>query len=381
MRMLSPNPRRVKRRERRPSAGHAGPMASPPVAMEPVLGKVLPAGADWRWQVKWDGIRCLAVVAADTVQLWSRRGRLITPAFPDVAASIRQALMPERGTLDGEIVVVDGAGRPSFPLALGRLLRKDASPLARYAVFDTLEAGGRDLRALPLLARLDALAASLRQADGLHRVETRVDGGAVMLHAVAELGLEGVVAKRATSPYVAGHSAHWLKFKVRRRLRAWVGGWRANASEGLRALCLVHPAADSWHYLGDAGSGLGAAQAAAWVAALRRMPPWSPPFSSPPGAAMGAAPASRHGFLHGVHGHRASARPCAGRSRRAAAGALSAHRPLAAQRRHPADGDRAGARQSPAAWLGAGRRGDDPRRPAQPSACPQKRLPHGGGVW
>lgn len=256
-----------------------------PVAMEPILGTTLPSGPEWRWQVKWDGIRCLSTVGADGVRLWSRRGHAMEAAFPDVAGAVRQAVAGSDAIVDGEIVVLGPDGRPSFPLALGRLLRRPGGggPPASYAIFDLLAVDDADMRARGLEERLAVLAARLRPVAGIHMVETRAQGGAGMLRAAADLGLEGVVAKRAGSPYVPGHSAHWLKFKVRRRLEAFVGGFRPNPSGGLRSLCLVHPGADGWTYLGDAGSGLSAAQSAGWLAALAGLPAWTPPFTPPPG--------------------------------------------------------------------------------------------------
>ena len=254
-----------------------------PVAMEPILGTTLPTGPDWRWQVKWDGIRCLSRVDGDGVRLWSRRGRAMEWAFGDVAGAVRRALSARDAVLDGEIVVLGPDGRPSFPLALGRLGRRGGGPPASYAVFDLLELDGADMRPRCLDERLGLLAAHLRPGGGIHPVETRADGGPGMLRAVAELGMEGVVAKRAAAPYVPGHSPHWLKFKVRRRLLAGVGGYRPSGTGGLRSLCLVHPAPDGWTYLGDAGAGLSLAQADGWLAALAALPPWEPPFTPPAG--------------------------------------------------------------------------------------------------
>lgn len=264
----------------------SAPVPAPPAAMEPVAGTHLPDGADWRWQVKWDGIRCLAVAGAGGVRLWSRHGRPLQAAFPEVAAAVAYGLAGREAVLDGELVVLDPAGRPSFPLVLGRLQRRPdgrAHPPAAYALFDLLAVEGRDLRAHPLDDRLARLAATVLPTPGLHLVQTRAEGGAGLLGAVAALGLEGVVAKRAASPYVAGHSRAWQKFKVRRTLEAAVAGYRPNTAGGLRSLCLAQRAGPGWTYLGDVGSGLAGDAPARWLRALRQLPPWSPPFPRPPG--------------------------------------------------------------------------------------------------
>jgi len=262
----------------------------PPAPMEPVPW---PAGFDdpgWRWQLKWDGVRCIAECGRP--RLWSRRGLERTARYPEIAAELRDAVAGRSALLDGEIVALGEAGRPSFPLVMRRAMRPQPSPalLARipviYAVFDALVWDGEDLRPRPVeerLACLDRLAATAH----IHTVETRTAGGIGLVAAAAAAGLEGAVAKRAGSPYVSGRSPLWRKVKPRRTLRAGVVGYQADAAGRLRSLALAAPVDGAPAYVGNVGSGLTEDLRSRLSRDFARLPPWPPPFPVPrdrPGA-------------------------------------------------------------------------------------------------
>jgi len=198
------------------------------------LVEALPAGSGWFHEIKYDGIRVVAERVDDAVTLYGRSGDTITARYPEIARALRALPVP-RFVIDGEIVALAEDGRPSFQRLQARmhLTRTDDIDAARAAVpvagffFDCLAADRRDLRGLPLRDRKRCLEL-LVPARGVVRYCEHVekDAGA-FLEAVDDLGLEGIVVKRAESRYVGGRSRDWLKVKCQRRGDFVVGGYTA----------------------------------------------------------------------------------------------------------------------------------------------------------
>lgn len=260
----------------------------PPSPMEPVAWPTGFDDAGWLWQVKWDGVRCLGVHAGGgIVRLWRRHGLPWAGAFPEVAAALPRALGNRPAVVDGELVALDAEGRPSFHLALRRALRVRPTPAVQaaipmvYAVFDLLALDDRDVRGLPLQERLARLDDCLQGGAQVRAVHTHAGGGTTFVAAAAAAGLEGAVAKRASSAYRGGPSPEWRKVKPRRTLLATVAGFRARPGGALRALALAAFVDGTPTYLGDVGSGLSAAVAARLHALLRAAPEAEPPEGGP----------------------------------------------------------------------------------------------------
>lgn len=268
--------------------------------MEPMLATpaartgALPHGPQWAFEVKWDGVRALADTTSGRLRLWSRGGRETTPAYPELAG-----LADLPGTvLDGEIVLL-ADGRPSFAALAERMHVRDArraAALARarpvtYLVFDVLRTDGVDVVGRPYDERR-ALLAGLALPD---RVELSpvYDDGDELWAVTAAHGLEGVVAKRRSSPYRAGHrSSDWVKAAHQHHRTALVGGWREETSGNGRLGAVLLGARDGdgrLRYLGRAGSGLTGAVATTLRTALDRVPADVPPFDDdvPPVDARG----------------------------------------------------------------------------------------------
>ncbi|HYL06498.1 MAG TPA: non-homologous end-joining DNA ligase [Thermoanaerobaculia bacterium] len=258
--------------------------------------------AGWLFELKYDGYRLLAGhAAAGAVRLLYRSGRDATVDFPALARAV--AALPFASlVLDGEAVALDAQGRPSFGLLQRRAQRSPgvaAAPGARGAggvrgaaradaaappvvlfVFDLLAGEGCDLRPLPLAARREMLRRVMAAADPdgpLRFVEAVEERGEDLFAAIAGLGLEGILAKRAASPYRAGRSADWLKVRVDRVGDFAVIGYGPKAPADLRRLHLAVRAGGAWRYAGTVGSGLAAA------------------VHGELGARLAAAPAVRHG--------------------------------------------------------------------------------------
>ena len=216
-----------------------------PTWVRPMLataGAMPRAGAGWAYELKWDGVRASAYLAAGRLpRLASRTGRDITAAYPELnglgAAAGRRQLV-----LDGEIAAFDG-GRPSFEALQQRMHVTSAAQAARlagqvpvvYLVFDLLHLDGRDLAELPYLRRRELLD-SLRLSGQYWQTPPAFTdaAGADVLAAAAAAGLEGVVAKRLDAPYRPGaRSADWIKVKNTFRQEVVVGG--VNPGKGGRA--------------------------------------------------------------------------------------------------------------------------------------------------
>src|SRR5579872_5735094 len=188
----------------------------------------------WIFEVKWDGVRALAYVrrrgAVREVGLSSRTLRRLNAQFPEIVDALSR-LDVESVVLDGEIIAPDEDGRSSFA-RLQQRFHVDPTSDGRasgigivYAVFDCLYLNGRDLRGAPLSERrrsLDALALP----QGLLRTDVVEGHGLALFEAARGHGLEGIVGKRAASPYRPGvRSPDWQKVKVRATIDAVVGGF------------------------------------------------------------------------------------------------------------------------------------------------------------
>lgn len=228
----------------------------------------VPTGEGWLHEVKWDGMRILADVHEGRLVLTSRNGNDVTASFPELAGL---AGAYDDMLLDGEVVALD-AGRPSFAALAERMHVQDRRKAERLAatrpvtfmVFDLLRLFGQDLTSQPLSARRELL--ERLDLDGRHwQVPPVYTDGAELYRATLEQGLEGVVSKRASSPYLPGRrSAEWVKLPHRSTVSAVVGGWRpekTNDAGRLGAVLLGLPTAEGWRYAGRMGSGIaGAAQ-------------------------------------------------------------------------------------------------------------------------
>ncbi len=185
----------------------------------------LPVGGDWSYEVKWDGYRAQAVKDGDRVVLRSRNLKDITAQFPEVADAVAAA-NARRAVIDGEIVALDRRGHPSFQ-ALHHWAT--AGLAIAYYAFDILSLEGRDLTQLPLDERRGILSRVVKDTPILLS-EPLPGTPASIERAVRRAGLEGVVAKRRSSPYEPGkRSGAWMKVKFGHRQEFVVGGYNPDA--------------------------------------------------------------------------------------------------------------------------------------------------------
>jgi DNA ligase D-like protein (predicted ligase) len=194
--------------------------------MMAVSAKTLPVGPDWSYEVKWDGYRAQAVKDGGAVSLASRNLKNITRQYATLAATAA-GISAKSALLDGEIVALDAEGRPSFQALHHASL--DGLSLVFYA-FDLLHLNGRDLTRSPLDERRAALA-NVVAGSGLLLSDPLPGTPDQIAAAVRNLGLEGVVAKRRRSTYVAGRrSDAWVKVRFAKHQEFVIGGYKPSAT-------------------------------------------------------------------------------------------------------------------------------------------------------
>jgi bifunctional non-homologous end joining protein LigD len=260
-------------------------MAAPGAkAMKPMLATLIDApfdDPDWIFETKWDGFRILAKLRPGAgARLYTRGGLDVTKSYPKIAAALSR--VRHKAVLDGELVALDRAGRSRF-----QLLQNAGSSRVRlrYHVFDLLSRDGRDIRRLPLIERKKLLLTALPRST-LVRFSRHVRRyGVRAFRAARKRHLEGIVAKRADSPYRSGHRTRdWLKIKTARRQEAVIVGFTRprKSRKYFGALVLAVRQGRAWKYAGRAGTGFDALTLKSLHARLSRLQTSRPPFKSVP---------------------------------------------------------------------------------------------------
>jgi len=218
----------------------------------------------WVWELKYDGFRLLAGREEGKPALRYRHGMDSTATFPEIARAVG-ALPCDGFVLDGEVVVLDPQSKPRFGLLQKRALLQRKSDIERAAVelpatyfaFDLLGFEDFDLRPLPLTARKDLLRRLVPCAGPVRFADDVAERGEDLLAAAGELGLEGVVGKKADAPYRGARSADWVKVRLDRTGDFAVVGFTKpeGARSGFGALHLAHARDGGLVYAGRAGTG------------------------------------------------------------------------------------------------------------------------------
>ena len=194
---------------------------------------------DWLFEIKYDGVRVVAERRGDDVRMFGRSGEDITARYPEIAGAIAALAVPNL-VLDGEIIAFDDSGRPSFGRLQKRMLlskpRDIAAAMARVPVravfFDCLGLEGHDLRKLPLRDRKELLARALPPAGIVQSADHVEAQGEAFYEAASEMGLEGIIGKRADSTYTGRRAPEWVKIKCQKRQEFVIGGWTEPRGSG-----------------------------------------------------------------------------------------------------------------------------------------------------
>lgn len=191
-----------------------------------------PRGDDWLFEVKWDGVRAIALIEDETLRLQSRTGNRCERQYPELAV-IPHQVAADTAVLDGEIAILDAKGVSQFHLIQPRIMNADPNSIAHmarntpvvYFAFDLLYLNEYDLRGV----RLDERRKLLEQIvtpDPVFRVSTVFPGaGEELLDAARENGLEGLIAKHAASTYESKRSSEWQKIKIVTQQEFAIGGF------------------------------------------------------------------------------------------------------------------------------------------------------------
>lgn len=221
-----------------------------------------PAGEDWLFEIKWDGVRAICFIENGRVRLVSRNGAVMDRQYPELSVLPHQ-VEAESAILDGEIVALDAAGRPSFARLQSRITAADPNAIAHMArshpvalyVFDLLYLDGKDLRSQPLIERKRLLRSVLKPTGTIRLSEHFTGNAGDLLEAVRENGLEGVVAKRARSRYESKRSPDWLKIKITNRQEFVICGYTSGEREHFSSLVLGVYRGRRLAFAGSVGTG------------------------------------------------------------------------------------------------------------------------------
>jgi bifunctional non-homologous end joining protein LigD len=219
----------------------------------------------WIYERKLDGQRCLAVRDTEGTRLYSRSGRDVTVAFPEIAEALEQQASTEF-VIDGEVVAFEGR-RTSFARLQPRIHLNSAAKARRtgiavfFYVFDVLGAHGEDVRGQGLLDRKRVLRSLLTFEGPVRLTPYRLSAGDAYFTEVCRKGWEGLIAKRADTTYPTGRTKDWLKFKCEAGQELVVVGWTdpEGSREALGALLLGYHRGDDLVYAGKVGTGFSGA--------------------------------------------------------------------------------------------------------------------------
>jgi bifunctional non-homologous end joining protein LigD len=217
--------------------------------------------ADWLLERKLDGERCVARKVGGDVRLESRTGKDLTATYPEVRAAVA-AQQSRTLLLDGEVVAFDG-DQTSFTRLQQRLgvTRPSPQQVAKYpvvyCVFDVLEMDGEDLTARPLVERRARLMDAIGSSAALQYTDAWRDESQRRFDEACRSGWEGLIAKRADAPYVAGRSKDWLKLKCVWEQEFVIGGFTdpGGSRTDFGALLVGYYEQGSLRYAGKVGTG------------------------------------------------------------------------------------------------------------------------------
>jgi bifunctional non-homologous end joining protein LigD len=205
-----------------------------PAAIHPMLATPVDKpfdGPEWLFEIKWDGYRAVSFLEDGKVRLVSRNQNDLTGEFPELR-ELAKSIKAKNAVLDGEIVVLDDQGRPSFSMMQQRTgIRKGGKRTGarrdlpvQYYVFDLIYLDGYDLRRVALEQRKEALA-QIVLPNALVRYSDHFPQGLALFDLAKQKGLEGILAKKRDSHYEERRSQEWLKVKVTQTVDCVIGGY------------------------------------------------------------------------------------------------------------------------------------------------------------
>ena len=228
--------------------------------MKPKLVEHAPTTGDWVYELKFDGIRALAIKDGRTIQLISRNEKKLNDRFPEIAQAAAD-FDADECVVDGEVVAMDGEGRSSFQL-LQRTELDGKDALLAFYVFDLLQLNGHSLINVPLTLRKDALMRLIPPSGDVIRFSGALGTDAkTLLPEIQRRSLEGLIGKQRDSVYESGRrSGTWIKLKCVTEQEFVIGGFTppAGARKHFGALLVGYYDKGNLRFAGKVGSGFDA---------------------------------------------------------------------------------------------------------------------------
>ena len=258
-----------------------GPM---PRTLDPMKAQLVDAAFDddrWLFEVKWDGIRLVSFIDDGKVSLQTRAGRSVDAEYPQLQA-VSRLVNARQAVLDGEVVVLDAQGRPSFQLLQNR---STESARMQYLVFDIVYFDGQRLFKVPLEDRKRLLRDVVRDSALLKYSDHVLGQGKAFFKAAQQNQLEGIVAKLRDSTYQPGiRSSAWLKIKAKRTQDVVIGGFTAprNSRKHFGAILVGVYDDGKLVYAGHTGGGFDEKTLASLSGRMKPLITKDPPFTGAP---------------------------------------------------------------------------------------------------
>jgi bifunctional non-homologous end joining protein LigD len=267
--------------------------AAMPESLPPQLATLVrepPVGDEWLHELKFDGYRMVCHLNRGKARLLSRNGKDWTERFPNLVAVLK-TFPAVTAILDGEVVIVDQAGRSSFQKlqqAMGR--GGDKVPAFVFEIFDLIYLDGYSLTKTPLRERKATLeqllaAVKIKEAKSPLRYSDHVEGnGALFFKQACEYGIEGIVSKLADSPYESTRNRNWLKTKCVQRQEFVIAGYTPSRNNfpGFGSLILGVYEKGKLLYCGRVGTGFSIDQRVELQKKLDRLLQSNMPFAAKP---------------------------------------------------------------------------------------------------
>ncbi len=224
-----------------------------------------PPRGDYRYEVKWDGIRVIITLNEGELIIRSRNMNIITDSFPELNVP-EDAFRINNAVFDGEIVCLTAEGKPDFRKVIKRLMTKKAMEVEHQVkrnpaycyLFDALYIDGRSLLNDPWARRRMWLRDSVRK-ETRYRISEDIEDGGELFKAAEKLGVEGIMAKEVHGKYYPGKRSNtWIKIKVKNTADAMVVGYTKGQGEREKYFGAVHvmePHEGEMVYRGRVGTG------------------------------------------------------------------------------------------------------------------------------
>jgi len=236
---------------------------------------------DWIFEIKWDGYRAVGTKHTGDVTLYSRNGNDFLAKYPPVSEAMRD--FKHDVIVDGEIVVVDDDGNAHFEWLQN--WKRDQHGSLHYYIFDILWVDGHDVRTMPLVERKKILRGIFPKNDTLRYSDDIEAGGTKLFAEMQKRGMEGMVAKRADSPYrEQDRGRDWLKIKTHLRQEVVIGGYTEprGGRKYLGSLLVGVYDKGDFVYVGHSGGGIPDEQRKLLQEKLAKLERKTSPFSTVP---------------------------------------------------------------------------------------------------